>query len=531
MNDYNFTFSLKGQEYQLQLIANKDQPNQHMIQGQSAALKAIGLQPSSVMTVQDLHAKLTLCHATNVRQNELVERAVVQILHPHTALAQLAKIEKAILVFDPASPTGINTMPVEKLMEEYNVPGMSMAFYNDFDEASSCHKGYGTLRDDTQLLQAASVSKMVAALTVLSLVKEGLLTLEDDVAKHLAGCWAPNIPLDKAHTLTVRHLLAHTGGTTIGGYDGEEPGTHLTTDDIIKDVKLAREPDMNKHAYSGGGTMLLQKIIEVTCKDTFANVVKKRIFEPLGMKQSSYSPKEAGHKTVPGHGVHGDSIERSYPQLAAAGLYSTPHDLVKVVQAIQKAYDGDESIITQHDAHELLKLQTKNDHNGLGVFVDRFTNNNTVVFHHPGQNAGYQCIVVANTNKQGACIMTDSEFGKGLYKDVLRTIAKVCNWPAHEELPMCKYLATDKEVTKVTDIEAWEKHYSGTYECSTGTITVTKTHIQEPGCDACTIVHVGNPVCIFREFEKCPLDKFWFTEDDKGVITLHVFDREYQKKK
>lgn len=529
MSDYSYNFSIDGQAYELRLEQDEHTKRYH-VSGQLSALKALKLQPEHSLSMADLHERFRACKATNVVCENKVRAVALQILAPNKIATHLAKIENGIAIFDPKCSQATRVVTLKELMHEYGIPGASIAI---FDHEATCHKGYGTLQNENLLVQAASISKMVCALTVLSLVKDNKLSLESDACELLKGYWQPDKKLDEAHKMTILHLLSHTAGTSIHGFDGHEPGTTRTTDEIIKDVKLDHLPDKEHFSYSGGGTMLLQKIVEIVCKKPFADVVKEQVFEPLAMQKSSYNPEE--EKIAIGHAPDGKSIRFAYPEHAAAGLYSTPDDLIKVVMAIQKAYNGEDSrIITKDLAEKMLTPQTPGRPNGLGMWVDRLQN--SVVFHHPGENSGFRCVLIANSEKQGACIMTDSDNGKTLWKDMLRAISKECNWPDKDSLLMCRPLCTPDEVKAVKEDE-WSSKYAGTYQCvdkengMVETIKVTSNFLQKRGVKHhYEVIHLGEPESIFREFTPGPPAAFHFTKDvQSGNPVLYIFDKYFQR--
>lgn len=449
---------------------------------------------------------------------------------------RLIQIEQNITTVNPQNPTIPSTVSLEALMKQYGVPGASIAI---FDHGVVCHKGYGALQNEQVLIQAASTSKMVTALVVLSLVKEGVLSLDDNINIILKDYWESideNKLTDVEHPVSVRNLLSHTAGTTISGFHGRPKGTELSTDEIIKEVKIAKTPDKDRFEYSGGGTMLLQKIIELKCKKPFADVVKEKVFIPLGMQHSTYSPSKDA-QTAQGFGPDGSMVPGgyfAYPEHAAAGLWSTPAELAKVAMEIQKAYEGQESIITQDLAKEMLTAQSVDSPNGLGVFVDKLSR--SVVFHHPGANAGFKCVLIANNNGQGACIMTNSEHGQELWKDVVRTIAQECKWPNAGFLPMCRPICTPQEVEPVENKADWSEKYAGFYSYEDDrserhTIEVTSQYLREEGYQSYQITHLGKGICLFQEFTPGPPQKFYFTEDVSGKIILHVFDHQFFQSK
>ncbi len=524
MNDYLYNFSIAGQEHQV-MLKQDEQTKRYKVSGQQAALAALKLEPSNVLSMADLHERFKACKATNVMCERRVQAVALSILAPQTVAAHLAKIESCIQVFDPKCDGATRVSTLENLMHEYKVPGVRIAL---FDHDATCHKGYGTLEKEAHLLQAASISKTVCALTVLSLVKDNILRLDSDACKLLEGYWQPDKELDEKHTMTILHLLSHTAGTSIHGFGGRIPGTTCTTDEIIKEVKLDHLPDTAHFAYSGGGTMLLQKIVEIVCKKPFADVVEERVFIPLGMKNSSFHPETDNKPTAMGHDRDQKPIQLAYPEHAAAGLYSTPEDLIKVAMCIQKAYNGEDSrIITKDLAEKMLTAQTPDTPNGLGLWVDKLQN--SVVFHHPGENAGFTCVLIGNSEKQGACIMTDSDNGAMLWEDVLRAVAKECTWQDSESLPMCSPLCTPDEVKAVQDREKWAQEYAGTYRSHDEVIEVSTHTLLKKDCPPYTITHLGEPKSIFLTQEPGPLAAFYFTKGQDGKPILHVFKKEFYR--
>lgn len=527
MTDYHYNFSIQGQNYEVDLVADAALPNSYKVSGKLAALQALGLNPSITISIELLRDRFTEKRATNISLEKRVGTAAGHVLTPSVLQKRFARIERGITTVDPSNPSTTCSVSIEKLMAQYGVPGASVAI---FDNGSICHKGYGTLQNEELFIQAASISKMVTALTVLSLVKDRVLSLEDDVSLILRDYWTSideNKRTDEAHKVTVRMLLSHTAGTNVPSYHGHPKGTELTTDEIISEVRVIHTPDKDHFEYSGGGTMLLQKIIELKCdKKPFADVVKERVFAPLGMEKSTFTPHAF---TATGYGPDGKEVPGgffSYPEHAAAGLWSTPQELLKIAVEIQKACDGKESIITQSLAQEMLTSQSPGKPNGLGVFVDVLSS--SVVFHHPGENAGFKSVLIANNNKQGACIMTNSENGEDLWRDVLRAIVKECKWPDHESLPMCRPLCSPQEI-EPADKALWTEKYAGFYRFEDQEIEVTAQALKEKGYPPYEILYLGKGACIFREFNPGPPKKFSFTENASGKICLHVFDKEFSR--
>jgi CubicO group peptidase (beta-lactamase class C family) len=125
----------------------------------------------------------------------------------------------------PSGP--LSTSEVERLLRQHNVPGAGLAILAA-GEIVAAH-GYGLARDTLFVskatrFQAASISKTVNALLVLTLVRDGVVNLDDPVNKHLKSFTLSGPDADQ---VTVRMLSSHSGGTSVEGFAGYIPGQPL----------------------------------------------------------------------------------------------------------------------------------------------------------------------------------------------------------------------------------------------------------------------------------------------------------------
>lgn len=121
----------------------------------------------------------------------------------------------------------------------------------------------------------------------------------------------------------------------------------ITTDDVITGkgnsdaVKIAKPPG-SEFLYSGGGTTVLQKVIEVIAGRPYDKVTQELVLDKLNMRNSTFYPDER-HTTSHGNNEHGKALpggSRYHPELAAAGLWTTPSDLAQVAIGIQRSLAG-----------------------------------------------------------------------------------------------------------------------------------------------------------------------------------------------
>lgn len=209
-------------------------------------------------------------------------------------------------------------------------------------------KGYGLANMEWQIpntpdtkFRLGSITKQFTSMVIMQLVSEGKIKLDDKMTAYLT-----DYRKDTGDKVTIRHLLTHTSG--IPSYTGK-PGffqnvsrNPYTPADFVKEFTsgdLEWEPG-TKYAYNNSGYFLLGAIIEKVTGKSYADAVRERIFEPLGMKDSGYDvwktvlPKRAtGYQLTANGYENAPYLDMSIPY-AAGSLYSTVDDLYKWDRAL-----------------------------------------------------------------------------------------------------------------------------------------------------------------------------------------------------
>jgi CubicO group peptidase (beta-lactamase class C family) len=269
------------------------------------------------------------------------------------------------------------------------------------------------------LFQAASISKPVAAMAVLALVGQRRLALDDDVNTHLNHWHVPNSALFPG-TITVRQLLCHASGLGVQSYPGYLPNAaQPTLLEVLDGMPPAITPAVRRMAvpgteerYSGGGYTVLQQLIEDVSGQSFAACVQRLVLTPCGMTTATYTqPTVATAAQGHARGAVLPQGWRVYPELAAAGLWCTPTDLLRFAAAIQAAIAGEpNAFLPQAVARELITEQAP--HRGWGLGLELKGTGFTRWFEHAGANDGYRC-EFSGTIEQGmaVAIMTNGEAG------------------------------------------------------------------------------------------------------------------------
>jgi len=393
-----------------------------------------------------------------------------------TPEARLARVENGLL---PAYTIAGRPLPLSSLTERMaalHVPGVSIAVING--DAIEWAKGYGVLEAGTTtpvtpetLFQAASISKSVAALGAMRLVERGDLALDEDVNLGLKSWKVPENEFTKTEKVTLRRLLSHTAGLTVhgfGGYpaeaslpsvvqvlDGEKPANSAPVRVDVVPGKINR--------YSGGGFTVMQLLMSETSGKAFPSLLSKLVLEPVGMTRSTYEqPLPAGRRgeAATAHHSNGKPVPglfHTYPEMAAAGLWTTPTDLARFLLEIRKALAGHSEVISVETAR-MMTTPVKPGY-GLGLSLERL--GPAATFGHGGSNEGFKCLMTAFfAEGRGAVVMTNGDLGGGLCREILRSIAREYQWPA--------YGPVEKTVVRVAPeiLSA----YAGRYELRPGRI-------------------------------------------------------------
>jgi CubicO group peptidase (beta-lactamase class C family) len=342
---------------------------------------------------------------------------------------------------------GLDGYTLQQLMQRFRVPGVSIAVIKDF--RIHWAKSYGVADvetgravDERTRFQAASISKPVAALAAVRLAQEGRFSLDDDINSLLKSWKVPDAPWSKTQPVTPRSLLSHTSGADDGfGFPGYEPSSPRPTPlQVIAGQSpsntgpvLFARPPYQGFKYSGGGTIIMQQAMMDVTGTPFAELMQTQVLGPLGMTNSSYEqpPAASVHGILArAHGGRGQAMGAAwhvYPEQEAAGLWTTPSDLARVVIEVQKAIRGPKGdVLTQSAAREMLAPVGTGPY-GVGFAVEK--RGEGWYFGHGGSNWGFRCNLLAHVRKgHGVVIMTNADNGGPVISELEARIAAAYNW-------------------------------------------------------------------------------------------------------
>jgi CubicO group peptidase (beta-lactamase class C family) len=413
-------------------------------------------------------------------------------------------------------------------MAALHVPGVSIAVIHH--GAIEWAQGFGVTSvggppvTAETIFQAGSISKPLAAMAALHQVQEGKLSLDADVNTVLTSWKLPDAPVAGGKFVTLRELLTHTGGTTVHGFPGYATDAPVPTlVQVLNGEKPANTPAIrieaapaSKWNYSGGGYTIMQQILVDVTKEPFPKLLHDTVLAPIGMTHSTYqqplpadmrasaaTPYEDG-KPVAG-GAH------TYPEMAAAGLWTTPSDLALYLMEVQRSLKGEANhVLSQKMTKEMLTPGM--GEYGLGLSIGGSAAN--PYFGHGGVNAGFESTMTAYEQEgEGAVVMTSAQGGGRLADEVMRSIAVVYHWPDFQ--PKVRAVVTvDPKILA---------SYAGTYELRPKfdlVVTVDEGHLvtQATGQSSFSMLAESEtkffPTAFDAEIE--------FVKDDQGNVSYLV---------
>jgi CubicO group peptidase (beta-lactamase class C family) len=247
------------------------------------------------------------------------------------------------------------------------------------------------------IYEAGSVSKQFTAAAAILLVLDGDLGLDDDIRRHV-----PEVP-DLGHTVTVRHLLNHTSGLRDWGSVAEMSGWgrsvrthhHDHVLDILSRQSALNYPPGEAYSYTNSGYNLLAIIVERVSGSSFADFSRDRIFEPLGLSNTSW--RDDYRRLVPGRATayspqgEGFIINQPIEHVHGnGGLLTTVGDLLTWTESLEAAsLAGPEFVALMHETGVL--------NNGrpityaAGLQVDEYRGTPRV--SHTGATSGYRAFL------------------------------------------------------------------------------------------------------------------------------------------
>ena len=310
------------------------------------------------------------------------------------------------------------------LMQQADVPGLSIALIGKGEVV--WHHGFGVKDSktkepvaDTTVFEAASLSKPVFAYAVLKLVDAGKFDLDKPLNQYLPGGY--DVGDDpRLGQITARRVLSHTTG--FPNWRGGDPA-----------LKIFFTPG-ERFSYSGEGFVYLSKAIEQVTGEKLNDFMKRMVFEPLAMTNSSYVWQSSyDSQKTSRHNAAGEPTPQNKPNgaNAAASLHTTAQDYGRFVAAILKGTG-----LKKETREQMLTPQIKVDEGGAnttgrpadklsptlswGLGVGLQTTADGISFWHWGDNGDCKAYFVAfDKQKLGIVVFANSTNGLSIMPELV----------------------------------------------------------------------------------------------------------------
>jgi CubicO group peptidase (beta-lactamase class C family) len=294
-------------------------------------------------------------------------------------------------------------------------------------------KGYGManmewnipVEADTKF-RLGSITKQFTSALILQLVEQGKIKLDGKLSDYL-----PEYRKDTGGRITIHQLLNHTSG--VPSYTGrptffaEESRDPYTVSDFVKKFAsgdLEFEPG-SKFNYNNSGYSLLGAIIEQVAGKPYEQVLKERILDPLGMKNTGYdhhgtllAKRASGYSKTPAGYDNAPYLDMSIPY-AAGSMYSTIEDLYLWDQALYT-----DKVLSAKSRELMYTPGLRNYAYGWGIQKVPLGGKETTIVQHSGGINGFATLIVRIPESRHLVVLLDNTQGTKL-QQVAQNIARV----------------------------------------------------------------------------------------------------------
>lgn len=275
----------------------------------------------------------------------------------------------------------------------------------------------------------ASVSKQFTAMLVMQLVQEGKIDLEGKLTDYL-----PEFRRETGDKVTIHHLLTHTSGlpdySDASGFWNELMRSPLTPEFVVDSLSsgdLEFEPG-TQYRYNNGGYYLLSLIVERVAGEKFGEVLREKILEPLGMKNSGLDyPEMILEKRATGYEQNVDGLTNARHRqienlLGTGGIYSTVEDLYLWDRALYT-----EELLSQKYMDILFRPYLDNYAYGWGAKKVQLgaTEDSTAYLGHSGNVAGFNSRIVRLVDDEHLIVLLCNISGWTRLSDMTRGITNI----------------------------------------------------------------------------------------------------------
>lgn len=387
---------------------------------------------------------------------------------------------------------GKNSTHMLERMKNYGINGLSIAVIDNYEIVWA--KGYGwadveekrSVTTET-LFQPGSISKSINALGIAKLYQEKKVDLFTDINAYLTSWKFPYDSVVKGKKITLAQLLSHSAGLNIHGFgftaysEGDSLPTVIQILDGVKPsitpaVRSIMEPGW-KYKYSGGGTMISQQLIMDLTHQNYSDFMRDYVLLPLGMTSSFFTQPPSPEKVnrlATGYNFSqlgaGKPILGKYPitpQQAAAGLWTTPTDLARMIIQVQKSLAGTENTFLLKNIINLMLTPYNDKLSALGFFID--DKNGTLYFQHGAGNPGFSGWYYGSMKGgKGVAICINSADHAEIFDEIIKSVAGAYEWEGFEK----SKVPVERTVTTLPD--SIKQKFTGVYQLGNSVVVVQR---------------------------------------------------------
>jgi len=287
-----------------------------------------------------------------------------------------------------------------KYKKANNIEGLAFAIFNNKEVLyNECvgRSTYGFQITEETLFSIQSISKNVTALAVMLAVQDGLLDLDTPISSYLPSFKVNSCFENKTEQkITIRMLLSHTAGFTheapIGNNYDYKPCSKLDHLNSIMETWL-KFPAGKSYSYSNLGFDLATTIIEQITGQSFNDYLNLKIFDPIGMLNSTTDDQDVinNPNKTEGNIPWVKNKHYSIPLIGSGAVYTNLKDFIAYAQLLMNFGQTErKTLIDRKYLLEMFKINTINY--GLGTYVDK--KGDILFVNHNGGGYGYSATIL-----------------------------------------------------------------------------------------------------------------------------------------
>lgn len=337
---------------------------------------------------------------------------------------------------------------IQDRMAYFGVPGLTIAVIENHKVAWL--KAYGVkdkgskakVNKDT-LFQAGSISKPVTAWAALKMVEQNQFQLDKPVNEMLKGWKIPENKKTSQEPVTPLRIINHSAGLSVPSFLGYRPGREVPSlQEVLNgngpansSAVIVKNTPGKKYKYSGGGYTVLQKLMMDIEGKEFPELMSEKVLIPANMLDSTYEqplPESLVENAATGYLPNNKEVigkRHTYPEMAAAGLWTTASDLAKFVIDIQRSLKNDSGVILSKEMANKMTSLTIDSDVALGLFLRGSEKENLDYFYHSGWDEGFSAFVIGHKiNGNGVVILSNSNHPEFI-TELVNSVADTYAWP------------------------------------------------------------------------------------------------------